>query len=31
LVIVGQAVPAVLLAIGFAKGLTGKETENHTA
>ncbi len=31
LVIIGQAVPAVLMMIGFAKGLTGKETEKHTA
>ncbi|GFE62802.1 hypothetical protein [Geobacter sp. AOG2] len=31
LVIIGQAIPAVLMMIGFAKGLTGKETEKHTA
>ena len=30
LVIVGQAVPAVLMMIGLAKGLVGKETK-HTA
>jgi hypothetical protein len=28
LVIVGQAVPAVLMTIGFAKGLIGKETKH---
>lgn len=31
MVIIGQAVPAVLMMIGFAKGLAGKEAEKHTA
>jgi hypothetical protein len=31
LLIIGQAVPAVLLMIGLVKGLVGKETKHHTA